>query len=175
MRTPSSRMAARDAAAATVSPSRLPSVTSNHSADGSIPGTARTWATVSGRSGRFSWRADRLTDTAEGDPGPGVPDGGLAARLRQHPLAEGLDEPGLLGDGDELHRVDESPRRVGPPHQCLDADDLAVAQRALGLVVDHELALVQGAVQVALGLQPVDHTFVHVFVVDGEPAAEVLL
>ena len=61
----------------------------------------------------------------------------IGAGLPQHPFAERQDQPGLLGDGDELRRRDRPARRMGPAQQRLEpgrpvllqVDDRLVGQR----------------------------------------------
>jgi hypothetical protein len=45
----------------------------------------------------------------------------------------------VLGQRDELHRADQPPLGVVPAHERLRADDAAVGQSHLGLVVQDEL------------------------------------
>ena len=81
----------------------------------------------------------------------------LAARLAQHPQADVEDEPGLLGQVDELGGRQQPSVGVLPPHQRLGADDPARRHLDLGLVVDRELAVLDGLAQLDLVLQPAAH------------------
>ncbi|MDP9397604.1 MAG: hypothetical protein M3P96_07150 [Actinomycetota bacterium] len=77
--------------------------------------------------------------------GPGA---GLPARFGQDPAPHGHDEPGLLGQADEVVGADESPLRVLPAQQRLDAGDLPRTQLEDRLVVQDELLFGEGALQV---------------------------
>ncbi len=124
-----------------------------------MPVSARISATTSARLGWTNWRADRLTLMARrrllGLPGPG-----LAAGLAQHLGADGHDQAGLLGQGDELPRPDQAAVGVLPADQRLRPHRAAAPQAVDRLVQDPELAPldrpVQGAVhgQAALGPGP---------------------
>ena len=59
---------------------------------------------------------------------------------------------------------------VGPAHQSLDAYDLVTAQVDLGLVVDHELALFNGPMQLCLEAETFPGVRAHALV---EEVAEV--
>ncbi len=63
------------------------------------------------------------------------------ARLAHHPAAQGNDEPGLLGEGDELVGVHQSPGGVVPANQRFERHDVEGAQRDYGLVAQLELTL----------------------------------
>ena len=58
-----------------------------------------------------------------------LPGAALAERLLEHVQGERLDQPGLLGERDELVRSDQAARRVVPAQQRLDRLDRA-ARRA---------------------------------------------
>ncbi len=62
-----------------------------------------------------------------------------------------------------------------PAQQRLGADDAAVAQVDLRLVVDHELVALDRAPQLALEHQPLDRRRVHLLRIEGEGIAAVLL
>ena len=79
----------------------------------------------------------------------------LAARLLEHPRADRHDEPGLLGQVDELVRRDQPALGVLPAHQRLGARrSVAVGERDDRLVEDAELVALERAVQRVLGLEP---------------------
>jgi hypothetical protein len=59
-------------------------------------------------------------------------------------LAEGLDEPGRLGDGDELVGGDGAVLTMVPAQQRLDPDHPSARQLDLGLVVHGQLAVLDG-------------------------------
>ena len=72
------------------------------------------------------------------------------ARLQQHPAAQLDDHPGLLGQGHELVGGDETPFRVLPAHQGLDAVHAAGAQVHDRLVDEGELVVEDRLAQVLL-------------------------
>ena len=83
-------------------------------------------------SGASIWRTDRLTAT-DIDGAVVLPLDQLLARLLEHPGADGDDEPGLLGQGDELVGADQAPLGVLPAHERLGADHaLPVARSTIG-------------------------------------------
>ena len=55
--------------------------------------------------------------------------------------------PGLLGKREEFERRDHAEPRMRPAQQRLDGDRLAVAQIELGLVVEHQLLVLDGGAQ----------------------------
>ncbi|OIQ83985.1 hypothetical protein GALL_342140 [mine drainage metagenome] len=57
------------------------------------------------------------------------------------------DETGALGRRDERGRTEEPVLRVLPTHESLDADHATRRRLDLGLVVDHELVVVEGVRQ----------------------------
>ncbi len=65
----------------------------------------------------------------------------------QHPVADGDDQAGLFGDRDEAIRRDAAQRGVLPAQQGLDADDVAMLQVHLRLVVQLELLVAQRMAQ----------------------------
>ena len=68
-----------------------------------------------------------------------VPAGELSDGLLEHPCADRVDQPRLLGDRDELPRGDRAARRVVPADQGLDPDDAPVPTGHLRLEQEHEL------------------------------------
>ena len=69
-----------------------------------------------------SWRPERLTETLTSESvGCGAsPVGEVAARGLEHRTTDRHDEPGLLGDRDELRREQQTPFGMPPPHQGLE-------------------------------------------------------
>jgi hypothetical protein len=65
----------------------------------------------------------------------------------QYPAGQWLDEPGLLGDRQERGRRHQPALWVLPPDQRLHRAHLAGPYPGLGLVVQHQLATVDGAAQ----------------------------
>ncbi|MGA2013372.1 MAG: hypothetical protein ABSH51_22930, partial [Solirubrobacteraceae bacterium] len=85
-----------------------------------------------------------------------MPARGLPARPVQHPAADRLDQPVLLGHRDELPGRDPAAFGVLPADQGLDGDHRAVGQRHQRLVVERQLIAFQRAPQVVLDPQPGD-------------------
>ena len=85
----------------------------------------------------------------------------LAAGGFQDPEAEIVDQPGLLGERDELLRRHQPPFRVMPAHQRLDADHLAGAQVDLRLIDQGELPLVDRAPELGLEHDALERGAVH--------------
>ena len=67
------------------------------------------------------------------------------------------DEPGLLGERDEVLREQVAELRMLPAHQRLDAGHGAGAEGDDRLVVEHQLALLERAAQGALELEAMAH------------------
>ncbi|MNM59370.1 hypothetical protein D3C81_706210 [compost metagenome] len=76
-----------------------------------------------------------------------VPAGRLLAGQVQRPVAQFVDQPGFLGDGDEVHGHDHATGRVLPAQQRL------IAGNAAGLLVDHRLVVQLQLAQVQRGAQ----------------------
>jgi hypothetical protein len=62
-----------------------------------------------------------------------IPEGDPQDVLRQR-----ADQPGPLGQLDELHGRDEAVAGMEPPRQRLDPDDRSIDQRGLGLVLNRQ-------------------------------------
>ena len=75
---------------------------------------------------------------------PLPPVAGLPDRLLQDPAAERHDQPGVLGERDEPVGAEHAVLRMQPAHQRLGAAHAAVAEVDQRLVLDEELAAVQG-------------------------------
>ena len=134
---------------------------------------ASTSPTSPPNSARRSWRCETLMLTDR--PGPATVDQSTTCRQAalQHPQPERHDEPGLLGKRDEGVRSDQATLRVLPAHQRLDPYHPAGRHRHDRLVVQRELAVVQGALQVGPQVQPVQSGGVHVRLEDGVAALAV--
>ena len=78
------------------------------------------------------------------------PAGHLGDGALEHPAPERRDEPGLLGQRDELDRADDPARRVLPAHERLDGDRAQRGRVEDRLVEDAELVALQRAAQVGL-------------------------
>ncbi len=95
---------------------------------------------------------------------PGV---ALLDRLPEHPAGEGLDEPTLLGQGDEPVRRNDPALGVPPADEGLRSHHRARLQVDLGLVVQEQLVALDGPPQLAqqheragivgISLRGVDH------------------
>ena len=102
------------------------------------------------------------------------PPGGRGAGLPHRPFAERDDEPGLLGQRDELGRRDEAALGVMPAQQRLEAADLVAREVDERLVVELELAVGQRLAQIDLQLAARLHVGIHVRLeeaVDAAPSA----
>ena len=104
-----------------------------------------------------------------------APDRCLTACRIEDMTAEREDEPGLLGERDEVARKHEPAIRVLPTHERLDTDDAAVLQRDDRLVVDVELVGEDSALEVGLELEPLEDELVHRRLVEGIPALALAL
>ena len=119
------------------------SVISRQRSLGVMPASAIAWATIAGKSGSSSWRVETLTVT-------GTPSCGHRARRGlQHERAERADQPGLLGERDEL-----GGRGLAPAHERLDADHPARDEVDLRLIVHLELVVLERLAQAPLELDP---------------------
>ena len=78
----------------------------------------------------------------------------LSERLAEHVRRQRLHELGLLGEGEEFAGKHQSETRVRPSDECLDADDLTTSQLDLGLVVEHELVVLDRVLEFAEHEQP---------------------
>ncbi len=123
------------------------SVISSSSRSAARPEAARAEITVFTRMlVARNWAGDRLTARRMWSGQRGR----LAAGLAHHPLAERVDQAGLLGDRDEVGRRDHAAVGVVPAQQGLAARDPVGARAEQRLVVELELALGQGPAQVRL-------------------------
>ena len=75
---------------------------------------------------------------------------GLDAGFAEHPRTERHDQPGRLGQWDEVQWRHQAALGMLPPHQGLDAQDAPVLRVHDGLVMEDELVLLEGDAQVAL-------------------------
>ena len=76
--------------------------------------------------------------------------GQLPAGLAEQLGAQGADEPGVLGDRDELRRTHAGGGRVDPAGERLEAEEAAVGELDDGLVGEAELAPLEAAAQAQL-------------------------
>ena len=89
-----------------------------------------------------------------------VPLAHLPAGLVEHPVADGDDQPGAFGQGDEGIGHQQPALRMLPAQQRLGADGFAAGGK-LGLVMQDEFTTVQGGAQVVQQLQVVTRIGVH--------------
>ncbi len=100
---------------------------------------------------------------------PILPPTGLAAALLEDPPAEGDDEPGLLGDGDEAVRRNNAAFGVHPPHQALEPDDTTAREIDDGLVVHGEVVVLDAESEFGLEFEQSHRALVHVAIEDLVP------
>ena len=81
------------------------------------------------------------------------PAGELGEPVAQDRLADVADEPGLLGERQELVGPEQPPFGVQPAGQRLEADDVSRRQLDDRLVVGHDLAPVDAPPQLGGGAQ----------------------
>ena len=129
---------------------------------------ARRPSTRSTRPACANSRAERLTLTER--PGPfGVASCQLPrgpAGLPQHEVAQGEDEAGLLGQGDELVRREQAALGMLPAHERLEADRALGRERDDRLVDEPQLVALEGPPQVGLELEHGHRPRVHGVVED---------
>ena len=100
---------------------------------------------------------------------------GLKAGFAQHPASDRAYEPALFRDVDELRRRHQPARRMGPADQRFGAGDRSGPEVDLGLIVQSELAPLQGAPQALLDRLPLDGPHVHLRLEELVALAAVLL
>ena len=83
-------------------------------------------------------------------PGRELPRGAV-----EHEQAELDDEPGLLGDGDELDRRHPAELRMIPARQRFEAGDGAIFEPHDRLIEDGDLVALERAAQIGFDRQPV--------------------
>ena len=99
----------------------------------------------------------------------------MPARLVEHELAEGSDETGLFGDGDEFGRGHEAALGVLPSHESLDAEHRGAAQAHDRLKVHAQLITLEGPAQVGLDLEALEGDRTHAPLERLDPVASPLL
>src|SRR6185437_14335306 len=97
---------------------------------------------------------------------PSPPARGLPARLLEHPAPDLDDLTGLLGEPDEVGRLEQAARRMLPANECLDANDAPALELDDGLVVEDELVLDAGSAQIRDELEAPDEVVVHLRGID---------
>src|SRR5437879_848598 len=71
----------------------------------------------------------------------------LRASLRQSPIADGKNQPALLGGGNEVARRDKSAFWMTPADEGFEADDFACTEVDFRLVVKHKFIPLEGPAQ----------------------------
>ncbi len=99
----------------------------------------------------------------------------LAAGALLHPAPDRLDQTAVLGDRDEVGRVEGPPLGMAPTDQRLEAGDLAGAEVDDGLVVERQLVAVEGVAQLPFHLQPLHRPRSHLGVEEDAAGAAALL
>ncbi len=112
--------------------------------------------------------------------GPGVrplpvPLEHLAAGGFLDPAPDRLDQPAVLGDGDELGGFEQPAMRVPPPDQRLEAGDLATGKGDHGLVVKEQLLAVDSLAQLLLELETAQGAGAHLGVEELRTGATLFL
>ena len=137
---------------------RARSVTSRQSRSGSVPVSARAPGDQVDQVGlgELARRQVDVDGRGQGAGAVGPPAGRLAAALGEDPGAEGDDQAGLLGEGDELGRQQLAPTRLIPADQRLDPDQAPLLERDDRLVEGAQLVGVDRLAQGLLQLQALD-------------------
>src|SRR5581483_2313635 len=91
----------------------------------------------------------------------GLPYACLTACFVQHPVPDGHDEAGLLGERNESARRDQSASGMAPADQRLRTLYVSRADIDLGLVMQLELALGERVAQAIFELQALARACVH--------------
>ena len=93
----------------------------------------------------------------------------------EHPTTQLLDQSGVLGEGHERGRQQQSVEAVLPPHERLDTDHAAAVEGKGRLVVQRQLVVAQRATKVVLLLEARDDAIVDLGLEDRGRAAAPLL
>src|SRR5580704_17852378 len=103
------------------------------------------------------------------------PCNGVFASLPEHPFAERHDQPDFLGDRNKFVGADQTPLRVIPAQQRLEATDLAARKLDKRLIVELELVGQQRLAQVEFQTAALLHLSVHLRLEEMVAAAPVCL
>ena len=101
---------------------------------------------------RQSLRLELHRRNVDGNANVRRPARSLAAGGVEHPLADFLDQAGLLGDRDELRRRDHAAARMPPAQERLAANDFLAADIDERLIMDRETAFDHGGAHVVFEL-----------------------
>ena len=104
-----------------------------------------------------------------------VPRAYLTARLSQHPVADRHEQPGVLGDAEEVLGHQQASGGVPPPQQCFHAVDRARAHLHDRLVVEAELVAFDRAVQLGFDAEARERAGMQELVEELEPVAAAAL
>lgn len=97
-----------------------------------------------------------------------LPLGQLADGLTQHGVTDLDNETALLGCFDECSGGQETSARVLPSEEGLDGADLTGVKVDLWLVVQGQLAAIDGLAKFDLDFEPVEDSASHLLIKDGE-------
>src|SRR5258708_30484765 len=95
----------------------------------------------------------------------------FADSLAHDPSADLYDLAGLFRERDEFSWWQQAPGRMGPANQRFDPRDLLGLQADDRLIVEYELLVGNGTIEVALDAQPVDSLVMHAGLENGPAAA----
>jgi hypothetical protein len=130
----------------------LVSVISSSSQEGSQPVRWSSFFRSGTRAASRSWLADRFTQIAMPPTALSAPRARPGGTRPRHPLAHGMAQARLFGQGDEARGHHEAPLGVLPAKQGLGARDRAGGHVHDRLEVQQQLALAQRAAQRLLDL-----------------------
>jgi hypothetical protein len=88
----------------------------------------------------------------------------------QHPIGKGADQIGFLRQRDELVWRQQTIIWVLPAHQCLQPHKLQSASVELGLIMQHQLALLDRPIQLVAKHDVLPHRWLAFGVVEGKHA-----
>ena len=118
---------------------------------------------------------DRTADGGASGIGAVLPVAQLVACLLQHPGPDGDDQPALLGHRDETTGGDQALGRMLPSDERLHSHRGELPELHHRLVVEHQLAALEGPVQRVLGGHPIDDLDPHGLAEGLDPRSSPLL
>ena len=149
------------AAASRVVASRSVSVISSVSRSAGRPVAASVSATLAMQVRVLELAGARLTWTVIGSPPGGRPGDAPAGTPPAARRARRRDQPGLLGQRDELHGRDPAALGVLPAHERLDGDEPALGEVDDRLVLDDQLAVLDRRFELVAQRVPAQHRVAH--------------
>lgn len=90
-----------------------------------------------------------------------LPAAGLPASLQHHPLIDGRDESGVLGNLEETVGTDKAVNRVLPAHERFKAGNLTILQGNNRLVIHAQLSTTQRGAKLIFQLEAMHSACVH--------------